>query len=98
MRKENTVIVVLAVLSAILAATWLLLVAPAMTGNEINMPQGVTSQSARHYNLHMIVLWACVVIGIGVFTAMFTSIVLHRKSRGHKIRPLRKSSGRSSRC
>jgi cytochrome c oxidase subunit 2 len=29
-------------------------------------------------------LWVCVIIGIGVFTAMFTSIVLHRKSRGHK--------------
>jgi cytochrome c oxidase subunit 2 len=32
----------------------------------------------------MIVLWICVVIGIGVFTVMFTSIVLHRKSKGHK--------------
>ena len=84
MKKENTVIVILAVLAAVIAATWLLLVAPALTGNEINMPRGVTSQSAIHYDLHMIVLWVCVVIGIGVFTAMFTSIVLHRKSRGHE--------------
>jgi len=84
MKKENTVIVALAVLAAVIAATWLLLVAPAMTGNEINMPRGVTSQSATHYDLHMIVLWVSVVIGIGVFTVMFTSIVLHRKSRGHE--------------
>ncbi len=84
MKKENTVIVVLAVLAAVIAATWLSLVAPAMTGNEINMTRGVTSLSESHYSLHMIVLWVCVIIGIGVFTAMFTSIVLHRKSRGHK--------------
>ncbi len=84
MRKENIVIVGLAVFAAVSAATWLLLVAPAMTGNEINMPQGVTSQSVDHYELHMIVLWICVIIGICVFTAMFTSIVLHRKSRGYK--------------
>jgi cytochrome c oxidase subunit 2 len=84
MKKENTVIVALAVLAAIIAATWLILVAPAMTGNEINMPRGVTQQSADHFDLHMIVLWICVVIGIGVFTVMFTSIVLHRKSRGHE--------------
>jgi cytochrome c oxidase subunit 2 len=84
MKKENTVIVVLAVLAAVIAATWLTLAAPAYTGNEINMTRGVTSLSASHYSLHMIVLWVCVIIGIGVFTAMFTSIVLHRKSRGHK--------------
>jgi cytochrome c oxidase subunit 2 len=48
------------------------------------MPRGVTSLSASHYDLHMIVLWICVIIGIGVFTAMFTSIFLHRKSRGHE--------------
>jgi len=82
MKKENTVIVALAVLAAMIAATWLALVAPGMTGNEVNMPRGVTSQSANHFDLHMIVLWICVVIGIGVFTVMFTSIFLHRKSRG----------------
>jgi len=83
MKKENTIIVALAVLAAIIAATWLILVAPGLTGNEINMTRGVTQQSADHFDLHMIVLWICVVIGIGVFTVMFTSIVLHRKSRGH---------------
>jgi cytochrome c oxidase subunit 2 len=84
MKKENTVIVALAVLAALIAAAWLLLVAPGLSGNEINMPRGVTPQSADHYDLHMTVLWICVVIGIGVFTVMFTSIVLHRKSRGYE--------------
>jgi cytochrome c oxidase subunit 2 len=84
MKKENTIIVALAVLAAIIAATWLVLVGPSFTGNEINMTKGVTQQSADHFDLHMIVLWICVVIGIGVFTVMFTSIVLHRKSKGHK--------------
>ncbi len=92
MKKENTVIVVLAVLAAVIAATWLLLVAPGLTGNEINMPRGVTSLSASHFDLHMIVLWICVVIGIGVFTAMFTSIILHRKSRGHEAAKLSHST------
>ena len=83
MKKENTIIVALAVLAAIIAATWLILVAPGLTGNEINMTRGVTQQSVDHFDLHMIVLWICVVIGIGVFTVMFTSIVLHRKSKGY---------------
>ncbi|MFT5139350.1 MAG: cytochrome c oxidase subunit 2 [Lysobacterales bacterium] len=84
MIKPNTVIVSLAVLAAVCAAFWLLLAAPALTGNEINMPIGVTPQSVTHYELHMIILWICVVIGILVFSAMFISIVLHRKSRGHQ--------------
>jgi cytochrome c oxidase subunit 2 len=84
MKKENTVIVALAVLAALIAATWLILVAPGLTGNEVNMTRGVTQQSGDHFDLHMIVLWICVVIGIAVFTVMFISIVLHRKSRGHE--------------
>lgn len=84
MNKQNTVIVAIAVLAAVCAATWLLLAAPALTGNAVNMTRGVTPLSISHYNLHMTILWVCVVIGILVFTAMFTSIVLHRKSRGHE--------------
>jgi cytochrome c oxidase subunit 2 len=32
----------------------------------------------------MIILWVCIVIGVIVFSAMFISIVLHRKSRGYE--------------
>jgi cytochrome c oxidase subunit 2 len=84
MKKPNTIIVAAAVTAAVIAAFWLLLVAPGLTGNPINMTRGATSLSASHYHLHMIILWICVIIGVIVFSAMFVSIVLHRKSRGHE--------------
>ena len=84
MKKQNTFIVAAAVTAAVIAAFWLLLAAPGYTGNEINMTRGVTSQSMISYQLHMVILWICVVIGVIVFSAMFISIVLHRKSRGHE--------------
>jgi len=84
MKKQNTFIVAAAVTAAVIAAFWLLLVAPGYTGNEINMPRGVTLQSELSYQLHMITLWICVVIGVIVFSAMFISIVLHRKSKDHE--------------
>lgn len=49
---------------------------------EVNMPRGVTEISNTVYDLHMLIFWICVVIGIVVFGAMFYSIVKHRKSRG----------------
>ena len=82
MRKENTFFVGLAVLAVMLVVVWGILAAPALTGNQINMTPGVTEFSDEVYNLHMIILWICVVIGVLVFGAMFTSIWLHRKSRG----------------
>jgi cytochrome c oxidase subunit 2 len=84
MKKQNTFIVAAAVTAAVIAAFWLLLAAPGYTGNEINMPRGVTSQSMMSYQLHMVILWVCVVIGVLVFSAMFISIVLHRKSKGYE--------------
>lgn len=84
MKKQNSFIVAAAVTAAVIAAFWLLLAAPGYTGNEINMTRGVTSQSEMSYHLHMIILWVCVVIGVIVFSAMFFSIVMHRKSKGHE--------------
>jgi cytochrome c oxidase subunit 2 len=84
MKKQNTFIVAAAVTAAVIAAFWLLLAAPGYTGNAINMTRGVTPQSVTHYQLHMVILWICVIIGVIVFSAMFISIVLHRKSRGHE--------------
>ena len=48
----------------------------------LNMPRGVTAVSREVYDLHMLIFWICVVIGIGVFGVMFWSIFHHRKSRG----------------
>ncbi|PWV61694.1 cytochrome c oxidase subunit II [Plasticicumulans acidivorans] len=49
---------------------------------QLNMTPGVTSVSHRIYELHMLIFWICVAIGIVVFGVMFWSIVHHRKSRG----------------
>ncbi len=49
---------------------------------QLNMPRGVTSVSREVYDLHMLILWICVAIGVVVFGVMFYSMYFHRKSRG----------------
>ena len=48
----------------------------------LNMPKGVTELSKETYDLHMMVFWWCVAIGIVVFGVMIISLVRHRKSKG----------------
>ena len=48
----------------------------------LNMPVGVTETSRQVYDLHMLILWVCVAIGVVVFGAMTYSMIYHRKSRG----------------
>lgn len=48
----------------------------------LNMTRGVTPISRDVYDLHMLILWICVAIGVVVFGVMFYSIYHHRKSRG----------------
>ncbi len=50
----------------------------------LNMPKGVTGVSQGIYDLHMLIFWICVVIGVVVFGIMFFSMYMHRKSRGAK--------------
>ncbi|MEQ1530310.1 MAG: cytochrome c oxidase subunit II [Methylococcales bacterium] len=50
----------------------------------LNLMEGRTKLSHDIYDLHMLILWICVFIGIGVFGTMFYSMYHHRKSRGHK--------------
>lgn len=50
--------------------------------SEYNMEPGVTELGHRIYDLHMVILIICVVIGVLVFGVMFYSIYYHRKSRG----------------
>ena len=50
----------------------------------LNLMKGVTQLSNDVYDLHMLALWICVFVGIGVFGTMFYSIYYHRKSMGHK--------------
>jgi cytochrome c oxidase subunit 2 len=48
----------------------------------LNMTQGVTDTSRQVYDLHMLILWVCVAIGVVVFGAMIYSMIYHRKSQG----------------
>jgi cytochrome c oxidase subunit 2 len=50
--------------------------------NQVNMSPGVTEVGKSIYDLHMVILIICTVIGIGVFGVMFYSIIYHRKSKG----------------
>ena len=51
---------------------------------EVNMPRGVTPTANAAYDLHMVIFYITVVIGIVVFGVMFYSIFHHRKSKGAK--------------
>ena len=51
---------------------------------QLDLRPGVTTVSQGAYEIHTLVMWICVVIGIIVFGAMLYSIIMHRKSRGHK--------------
>ena len=48
----------------------------------LNMPRGVTDLSVETYDLHMMVFWWCVAIGVIVFGVMIISLFRHRKSQG----------------
>lgn len=52
--------------------------------SDLNLRQGVTDISGQVYDLHMLMFWICVVIGVLVFGVMFYSMVMHRKSTGAK--------------
>lgn len=51
---------------------------------QLNLTEGVTEISKQVYDLHMIIFWICVVIGVLVFGAMLWATIFHRKSRGVK--------------
>lgn len=50
---------------------------------QMNMYKGVTPLSKDMYDLHMIAMAICAVIGIIVFGIMFYSLFHHRKSKGY---------------
>jgi cytochrome c oxidase subunit II len=56
---------------------------PAMAAwSDVNLRVGVTELSREIYNLHMLILWICVVIAAAVFGVMIYSIATFRKSKG----------------
>jgi len=65
----------------------LMLPAMSMADWTMNMSPGVTGTSNEIFDLHMTILWICVVIGVVVFGIMFWSIFAHRKSRDPDRKP-----------
>ena len=51
---------------------------------QLNMSQGVTPISRDVYNLHMVCMAVCAIIGVVVFGVMIYSLIHHRKSKGYK--------------
>ncbi|RFF26825.1 MULTISPECIES: cytochrome c oxidase subunit II [unclassified Wenzhouxiangella] len=78
MKRTNELIVALAVMAVIIVVTW------GIYAVGDNMPGGVTPFSKDVYQLHNVILAVVTVIGVLVFTAMFTSIIVHRKSKGQE--------------
>ena len=50
--------------------------------SDYNMPVGVTEISKDIFDLHMLIMWVCVWIGVVVFGIMFWSLWKYRKSSG----------------
>jgi cytochrome c oxidase subunit II len=71
--KQSKLLVALSLLlpSSVVHADW-----------SVNMRQGVTDISRQVYDLHMLIFWVCVVIGVVVFSVMIYSMLVHRKSLG----------------
>jgi len=70
------------VFAPVLALLALSIAGPAWSDFELNMPVGVTTTSRDVYELHMLILWICTIIGVGVYGAMVVAIVKFRKSKG----------------
>jgi len=70
------------VLALVLAVLALGIAGPAWSDLGFNMPVGVTTTSREVYELHMLILWICTIIGLGVYGAMVVAIVRFRKSKG----------------
>jgi len=60
----------------------LLFSAQSLADYQLNMKPGVTSFSQGAYEIHQMVMWICVGIGVVVFGAMIYSIINHRKAKG----------------
>ena len=57
-----------------------------------NLQTPVTPVAREIYDLHLLMLWICAVIFVGVFSVMFYSIYAHRKSIGHKAVPFHENT------
>ncbi|TMG91169.1 MAG: cytochrome c oxidase subunit II [Betaproteobacteria bacterium] len=61
-----------------------LMASAARAALEYNLQPPVTPIGEQIFDLHVYIMWICVVIFVGVFAVMFYSIFAHRKSQGHQ--------------
>jgi cytochrome c oxidase subunit 2 len=71
-------------LGAVLASSMALAADSEPVRWQLNMPEGVTRTAQNAYDMHMLMLIICVVIGIVVFGAMGYAMFKFRKSKGAK--------------
>ena len=48
----------------------------------LNMPKGVSELSREIYDMHMIMVWICLIIAVLTFGAMIVAMIRFRRSRG----------------
>lgn len=53
-------------------------------GSKYNFPEPQSVIAKEIYDQHIVLLWVCLAIFVGVFGVMFYSILKHRKSLGYK--------------
>ncbi len=84
-RLTNYVSIVVGTLTTwLFSASALADAATVSENSSLNLRRGATDISGQVYDLHMLMFAICVVIAVVVFGVMFTSMYLHRKSRGAK--------------
>jgi cytochrome c oxidase subunit 2 len=71
-------------LGAVLASSMALAADSEPVRWQLNMPEGVTRTAQNAYEMHMLMLYICVIIGIVVFGAMGYAMFKFRKSKGAK--------------
>jgi len=78
---------------AFAVAAWLY-VAPGSTWADwrFNLPAPQSSVARAAFDLHVVVLWVCLVIFVAVFGAMFYALFRHRRSLGHAAHPFHESA------
>jgi len=66
----------------VLLGLWAGLISQSFAEYKLNFQEPVNEVGREIFDLHMLVLWICVVIGVVVFGMMIYSIIVHRKDKG----------------
>ncbi len=53
-------------------------------GSKYNLPEPQSVIAQDIYDQHIVLMWICLIIFVGVFGVMFYSVLKHRKSQGYK--------------